>query len=549
MGDFLFCTDEGNGVTYKIDTGTFSTLASVGDGNEGVCYDGTNLYICSSNGRAVKQANPTTAAITGTTGNIGGDLWGIAAGGGFIWAIDFRVSAQGKVFKIDPASLTVAATITGIPQNGPFYAVFDFGFLWVSHNNGQIYKIDPGSNTVVANYGVGTSLYGICSDGTYLWAVDQSSNNVLKVDPSSGGVSATVGVGNFPQECCFGSGSVWVANSNDHTVSRVDPVGNTVLATITCTIHSTVGICAGGGFIWTLGIGATGGVGKIDPGSNTETAHQTIAGSSFLQDIVFVAGAAPPIVKVIRNKFNHQKRVPMNDGRGRVRRNVAVFRWPFYTQIYEQGYRVADTTLIQYQLFVGLNGHPNFSNPPAATSPTLPFTFNPASVLPSSGNGTLHLVCRLRNKYGLSSFNVFEQLLEFRSHALDLGPISPPVDLAAYDVQTGQLKLAATYIGIDDAHPADTWELYAKVGVDPVPGVDTPAYTGAMGFIGQISGITQVVGTWTAGQVLHIVATAKRTADGARGSSAVLLHTIPPSLDITDAFLFGGTAFEQQGPE
>lgn len=221
--------------------------------------------------------------------------------------------------------------------------------------------------------------------------------------------------------------------------------------------------------------------------------------------------------------------------------------WVEFAHDYDQGYRVADASLDRYELYVGIDEEPDFTAPPATTSTTLPFSYSPS--LPSSGNATVYVVVRKRDAYDLQSFNVWSKKLVFESHIATLGPIAAPRELAVYDRASGALLIIAKYFSIDDDHPADTWELYAKVGVDPVPGTDTPVYSGAMAFLGIESGVSYLSSGWTPGTTVHVIATARRSADGKRASSAAVLHLVAPALDLTDGFGFGGHAFEQQAPE
>lgn len=220
-----------------------------------------------------------------------------------------------------------------------------------------------------------------------------------------------------------------------------------------------------------------------------------------------------------------------------------------YEVAYEQSYRIQDTSFAVYELYVGEDGPPDFlsSSQPVATSLTLPFAWTPS--LPSGGTVNLHVVVRVRNGYDLESFNVYETVLRFVNGDALLGPIFAPVDLVAYDRGTGRILVMAKYLAVDDPDPADTWELYVGEGADPVPGVDTPAYEGDMVFLDVESVVSQFLESYAPGTVVHIIASAVRSADGLRASSDVLLHTMADSIDLTDGFSFGGHTYEQQGPE
>lgn len=250
------------------------------------------------------------------------------------------------------------------------------------------------------------------------------------------------------------------------------------------------------------------------------------------------------IRRLLKSKFP-----PIDEIRGRHSRSPArPPPWFEFSQVYEQGFRVADLSFDLFELFIGEDAAVDFSasGQPVATSPTLPFAFTPTPP-PSGSTKTLHVVVRKRNKYDLQSFNVFERFVVIDSSGAELlGPVSVPFDVQVYDDVSGSARVVSKYFSTDDNNPADTWEVYAEEGVDPIPGTDTPAFTGTMLFLGDESMVSEVVGGFTPGAVLHVIVCAVRAADTERGCAEVVLHTLAVSLDLTDGSLFGGTVYEQR---
>lgn len=238
------------------------------------------------------------------------------------------------------------------------------------------------------------------------------------------------------------------------------------------------------------------------------------------------------------------KPLPFYPGK-HLRRGPRKLTWVTTTQTYEQAFRVANTALDLYELYVGEDAPPDFDSPPEATSPTLPFSWSPT--LPSSGEVTLYLTVRKRNKYNLQSFNVYSTVMVVDALGEVPGPVSAPFDVVAYDTATGYLNVVAKYVKTEDRNPADTWEVYVKFGSDPVPGVDTPAYTADMAFFGVESSVAAPVGPYTPGAVARIVVVAMRADDSERGASAVVLKTLAEApVDLSEGFLFGGNVYEQE---
>jgi hypothetical protein len=215
------------------------------------------------------------------------------------------------------------------------------------------------------------------------------------------------------------------------------------------------------------------------------------------------------------------------------------------SQVYEEGFRAADDALAVYELFVGDGQAPDFnaSGQPVATSLTLPFQWTPS--LPSSGDAEYHLVVRKRNKYDLQSFNVWERIITFDAGVEQPSTVSAPLNLVAYDGASGYLRIVAKYFSADDVEPADTWEIYVKIGSAPVIGVDAAVFSGLMMPIGVESGLAQTVGPYTPGTTAYIIVAAKRTSDSERGTASIQKVLIE-DINLTDGQMFGGSAYEQR---
>lgn len=218
--------------------------------------------------------------------------------------------------------------------------------------------------------------------------------------------------------------------------------------------------------------------------------------------------------------------------------------WTEYQQTYQDGFRVADTSLDLFELYVGVNAPPDFTLPPSDVSPTLPMSYpSPA------GPCTLHIVVRKRNRYDLQSFNVYEEIRVIDAvGAEELGPVSAPRDPTVNDAATGFVRVVATYLSTEDRNPATAWEVYVRVGSDPVIGVDAPVYEGDMVFAGVGAGLAVDVGTFAPGAVLHVLVVSLRegSGDNERGLASIVLWTMAVSLDLTDGQMFGGNVFEQR---
>jgi len=273
--------------------------------------------------------------------------------------------------------------------------------------------------------------------------------------------------------------------------------------------------------------------------------HHSISRAPVSSVIALPIAIAPPI------RFNHGVFPPLSQIHSRSRRAPA--RPPEFLEFFQtfsQGFRIADTSLCVFELFVGEGESPNFCLPPAATSLTLPFFFTPTP--PASGQDLdLHVVVRRRNEYDLFSFNVFETILRIDSAGAEvLGPVSAPENVAVYNGQGGSgfVRVLAQYISTDDADPADTWEVYAKEGSDPVVGVDPILFTGAMQFLGDEAILTEELSgsSFGAGDTLHVLVCAVRASDTERACAPVVQFILAITLALGTLDIFGGSFYEQR---
>ena len=213
-----------------------------------------------------------------------------------------------------------------------------------------------------------------------------------------------------------------------------------------------------------------------------------------------------------------------------------------FTHIYQQAYRVADAVLDIFQLFIGEDALPDFTSFPSNTSPTLPLSL--AITPPAVGTKAVNVVVRKQNAFGLASFNVFETRFVIDTAGNEvLGPITPPEIIKLFDGTIGRAVTFVQYVG-NDINPANAWEIYAKVGVDPIPGVDTPVVTGSMLFVGSIASFRADLGDFTPGATLHVIATAIRTVDSERGNAPVAMIVLKLSPDLDEGTAFGGDVSE-----
>ncbi len=209
-----------------------------------------------------------------------------------------------------------------------------------------------------------------------------------------------------------------------------------------------------------------------------------------------------------------------------------------FTKTYRQYYRVKDSSLDVYEMYVGEDTVPDFdaSDQPVASG-SLPLSYSPP--LPGSGDTTqLNVVVRKRNAYDLLSFNQHPTIVEIDSLGEEvLGPISDPEILNVLDEEEGAITVLARYPQGIDRNEADVWDVYVKLGSDPVVGVDSPVASQVFGKPGVDYRLHQVVESLTPGSTYHVMVVTRRSSesgDGEYGESAVVQHVVAQTYDMDD---------------
>jgi hypothetical protein len=213
-----------------------------------------------------------------------------------------------------------------------------------------------------------------------------------------------------------------------------------------------------------------------------------------------------------------------------------------YVKTYYDSYALPDDALDLHELWAGEGQMPDFTGSPAATSATLPFTY--ALTPPGAGTREYWLVTGKQSKYGLRSLERTITRVTIDSAGVDVTPaISSPDDVELAAAPGGEVDVRASYYADRDTSPADTWAVYATLGADPVPGVDSPTLvsmagpttggfaateTGVYGGLwGATKVLTHALGPYDWGADLRVLVRARRSSDSAEsGNTTALQHTV-----------------------
>jgi hypothetical protein len=164
-------------------------------------------------------------------------------------------------------------------------------------------------------------------------------------------------------------------------------------------------------------------------------------------------------------------------------------------------YRLADTAVALYELYVGQDDEPDFDAAPAATSATLPFTCALAA------NHEYRLCVRLRNEYGLLSQNRNISTIRVDAGGDEEGvPPTGPDAVLLEAAAGGKVRVQAWYHpGPDGDLAADTFALWLTSdgsAPDPAdPETDTETMV-AMGGVAHYDYTSGALGDGTTVKVL-----------------------------------------------
>lgn len=197
-----------------------------------------------------------------------------------------------------------------------------------------------------------------------------------------------------------------------------------------------------------------------------------------------------------------------------------------YTHTYYGHWRIRDTNNDYYLLFMGEGAMPSFTaGGVVAQSLTLPFNY----VLPLPASQTqFWAVVRRLSDLDIGGLNTYpRKYLINADGTLESPAISAPTDIVVSRLPAGGLRLTAQYNRALDADPADTWQVYTKVGSAPTIGVDTPSETAmtgnGLGPVRRLETETQLA----AQDTLYVIVRAKRSSDSATSTNTDVYSNTP----------------------
>jgi DNA-binding beta-propeller fold protein YncE len=214
--------DTGAGRVTKIDPASGTVVGSI-DLNTacGISADNTDLWVTSPMLSQVVRYDAATLQQRAVI-PVGKDIFEVKIGPEAVWVSG--ESSGGMVWRIDPATNQVVASIS-TSDSMPVGLEVAFGSVWVgSRGQGVIYRIDPTTNTVAETIKVNGSIGGIGVGPDAIWASGFEDGTIYRIDPATNSVSgslATTYLTLGPPLVAFES--IWVGALEQDVVLRIDP--------------------------------------------------------------------------------------------------------------------------------------------------------------------------------------------------------------------------------------------------------------------------------------------------------------------------------------
>jgi streptogramin lyase len=184
----------------------------------GLIVDSTGVWASDVDGGRLVHFDAATGAVLA---EIPMDQPGsLESGFGSIWV----VAGQGgrTMVRVDPTTHTI---VSEIPVTGNVW-VFEIqdDVVWGIGGDGDLFRIDPATNTLAATINTGLpSSHASHITPAGIWVGGYLHVGLVRIDPTTGVHSRVIDTDHIVWDLIEFDGSIWAANGNDNTVMRIDP--------------------------------------------------------------------------------------------------------------------------------------------------------------------------------------------------------------------------------------------------------------------------------------------------------------------------------------
>lgn len=194
-----------------------------------------------------------------------------------IWLPEHQPSAN-VVHRIRAAD-GVSLSDCNLGSNGyyPNTPVFDGKFMWVGTDTDTVVKVDANTCAVqCVNTSIGSRIYGLAYDGTYMWATAVDTNKVVKLNSSCAQVGSATVPG--PITIAYDGTYMWTADQSGAGASRIHAL-TLAVTNYPLTAGPAWAIAYDGGYMWLTDY-STGKVTKISTTTPSNVSYFQACGSA-----------------------------------------------------------------------------------------------------------------------------------------------------------------------------------------------------------------------------------------------------------------------------
>jgi hypothetical protein len=224
-----------------------------------VYSDGNYAWITDNVNNSITRVQVSNSGYTNTI-SVGTNPVFVIQANSLYWVAN---NGSNSISVITPAAnATISVTDTLSVTNQPRWLASDTTSVWVAYSDvsNNLFQINVSNTTTTSTYTLANSVYGIISDGTYIWATVPYNNSVDVYQISSLTTSSTnnpyktITVGTSPTAIAYNSLYVYVTNNGSNTISRITQSTITGTPTVTAIAvgSAPISIYASDTYCWVL---------------------------------------------------------------------------------------------------------------------------------------------------------------------------------------------------------------------------------------------------------------------------------------------------------
>jgi hypothetical protein len=208
------------------------SFAAPGDYPEGLCWDGTHLWVNNFTDGSLAKVDPASGATLATYrgGGLPASPEGLAWDGERLWTCDWRT---GRIFALRETETGIQILSWHDKPAGAGSTVgleWDGSHLWLAtwyselHDRGQLWKLDPQTLEALAMLPLPVHwVEDLAWDGRYLWSVDWLFAIGFAIDPATGDTLHTYRTpGRHPVGQAWDGEFLWLGDTESDSLWALD---------------------------------------------------------------------------------------------------------------------------------------------------------------------------------------------------------------------------------------------------------------------------------------------------------------------------------------